>query len=209
MVTLPIGRALRLWLTLLHSSHVSRPLFGDQNSNPADFLVFSDGYHPDPGPGVERSPRAPRVGWVCFQVPGPAQAEEVTYSSYTVPEYVISEWLSRRTQIMMTELLGAVIAVEQMSEKMEGMRITLFIDSEAAEAALSKGYSARSNINDLAGYMWDLVAKRETSASSSRESPQTATQAMGPAALTSANLSAGRDGSLHSRLPDSYQRTSG
>ena len=160
-VTLPIRRALRLWLTLLDSSHVSRPLFGEQNYNPADFLVFSDGYCPDPRPGVESSPKATRVGWVCFQVPGPAQEEEVTYSSYTVPEHVISEWSSRRTQIMMVEMLGAVMAVEQMSEKMEGKRITLFIDSEAAEAALIKGYSARSDINDLAGYMWDLVAQRD------------------------------------------------
>ena len=48
-----------------------------------------------------------------------------------------------------------------MSEKIEGKRITLVIDSEAAEAALIKGYSARSDINDLAGYMWDLVAKRD------------------------------------------------
>ena len=61
------------------------------------------------------------------------------------PAHVISEWLSRRTQIMMIELLGAVIAVEQMSEKMEGKRITF----------------ARSDINDMAGYMWDLVAKRD------------------------------------------------
>ena len=44
---------------------------------------------------------------------------------------------------------------------MEGKRITLFIESEAAEAALIKGYSARSDISDLAGYMWDLVAKRD------------------------------------------------
>ena len=72
-ITLPIRRALRLWLTLLDSSHVSRPLFCDQNSNP-------DGYHPDPRPGV------------VFPGPGSAQAEEVTYSSYAVPEYVISEW---------------------------------------------------------------------------------------------------------------------
>ena len=68
-VTLPIRRALRLWLTLLDSSHVSRPLFGDQNSDLADFLVFFDGYHPDPRPGVERFPEGPQ-GWVGV-FPGP------------------------------------------------------------------------------------------------------------------------------------------
>ena len=113
------------------------------------------------GQASRGSPRAPGLGGCVSRSRVPAQAEEVTYFSYTVPEYVISEWLSRRTQIMMIDLLGAVIAVEQMSEKMAGKRITLFIDSEAAEAALIKGYSARFDINDLAGYMWDLVAKRD------------------------------------------------
>ena len=50
------------------------------------------------------------------------------------PEYVISEWLSRRTQIMMIELLRAG-GIDQVS--------------------------SRSDINDLAGYMWDPVAKRD------------------------------------------------
>ena len=156
-----------------------------------------------------QAPRGPRVlpglGG-CVSRSGSRTSGGVHLFLVHAPEYVISEWLSRRTQIMMIELLRAVIAVEQMSEKMEGKRITLFIDSETAEAALIKGYSARSDINDLAGYMWDPVAKRDMGFFVARV-PTDGNPSDGSSRADFSELE--RRGGGFTSQPYSYQRTSG
>jgi len=74
-----------------------------------------------------------------------------------VPETIIAKWLDRKTQIVMIELVAAVAALQTFSHQLRGKSLLLFVDAEAVEGALIKGYSARSDICQLISVFWDLA----------------------------------------------------
>ena len=61
----------------------------------------------------------------------------------------MKEWLPQRTQIILVELFAAVLALDQLLPEDNMKSSSLFVDSEPAESALIKGYSARSDICDV------------------------------------------------------------
>ena len=73
----------------------------------------------------------------------------------------MDRWLPRKNQISMVEMFGAVLAVFTFKACLRGKRVILFVDSEAVEGALVKGYSCKEDICELTGIFWELVAEYE------------------------------------------------
>ena len=76
-----------------------------------------------------------------------------------VPQKVKAQWLDRKTQIVPVEMLAPIIALSTFGSRLVGCDVLLFVDSEAVEAALVKGYSSKSDLCDLIIIFWDLVFK--------------------------------------------------
>ncbi len=85
--------------------------------------------------------------------------EEPIYFSETVKQEMMTKWIERENQIVMVELLAAVVAVETFQKEISEKRTILLVDSEPCEGALIKGYSTRSDLSLLTGKFWDIVAK--------------------------------------------------
>jgi hypothetical protein len=140
--------ALKSWLKLLRTGppREINPL----RPAPSDVVLFTDGYTPDQRK-AEIGPS--RIGMVMFAryFAVPAQA-----GGMVQPE-LMTRWLPRATQICMVELFAAVAALETFGDYLRGKTVLLFVDSEAIEAALVKGYSSRSDICELVGVFWDKV----------------------------------------------------
>ena len=116
----------------------------------ADVVIFTDGFFPDP----RRSEKGPaRVGAVLFdrRRVHPAQFSEI------VPKEVLDKWISRSTQIFMVELVATVLALETFRYYLQNTNVLLFVDAEAVEGALVKGYSSRSDVSLLVGKFWELA----------------------------------------------------
>ena len=70
-------------------------------------------------------------------------------------------WIVRKNQIAMVELFAPVLALESFKEQLRGKNVLLFVDSEAVEGALVKGYSSREDISELVGTFWEMAASLE------------------------------------------------
>merc|ERR1711940_493907 len=68
----------------------------------------------------------------------------------------MSRWNPRSTQVTMLEMIAPVVAVHALGPRLRDRRILVFIDSEAVEGALIKGYSGKSDLDDMAGAFWAL-----------------------------------------------------
>ena len=95
--------ALKQWQKLIAAGPPRK--IGPASRAPADVVLFTDGFAPDPRKG-EKGQRA--IGGTMFArgCAVPAQFYEV------VTKAVIDTWLPRKTQICMVELVGAVVAME-------------------------------------------------------------------------------------------------
>ena len=127
-----------MWLLLLHRNNTPRMLYGRQDPRPADVVVFSDGFVPDPRPWVKDEWRAPRVGWVSFSRATSGSNEAVHFSPYTVPEETVRQWLPRRTQIVLVELFAAVLALDQLPAGSREKSILLFVGQRTGRVALDQ-----------------------------------------------------------------------
>ena len=81
------------------------------------------------------------------------------YFSLEVPNEIMEEWVPRATQIVMIELLAPIIANECFKKDLEGAKVLLFLDSEAVEGALVKGYSSKDDLCWLISVFWDQALK--------------------------------------------------
>ena len=116
----------------------------------SDVVLFTDGATPeDDRSGQEGG----TIGAVVFTRTGspPLQFFE------SVPMEVVSRWLPRKTQIAMIELVATVVALETFRPMLQNKTLLLFVDAEAVEGALVKGYSAREDLCELVGIFWNLV----------------------------------------------------
>ena len=119
------------------------------SSTSTEVVIFTDGWAPD----LRKSESgAPRVGAVIF-VKGCVPlfvAEEVAPA-------IMDRWLPRKTQIALVELFAAVLSLGAFDDIIRGKRVILFVDAEAVEGGLVKGYSSRGDICELLGLFWALV----------------------------------------------------
>ena len=57
----------------------------------------------------------------------------------------------------MIEALAPLIAIDLVRDQIRGCSVLIFVDSEAAEGALIKGYSSREDLCELTGIFWEMV----------------------------------------------------
>ena len=150
-----VDKALKLsleaWLRLLELAprRELKPL----ESDAVDVVLFTDGYYPDSRKG--ESGKA-QVGAVLFAAGGTTQP---LYLSEQLEQRTVDTWLTRQNQISMVELFAPVLALFAMEEAVRGKKLLLFVDSEAVEGALVKGYSSREDLSELVGKFWEQAAR--------------------------------------------------
>ena len=147
---IPLKKALEQWMFLV-SEGPPRPI-ELSHSKFSDVVIFTDGFSPDPR-STEILPD--RIGAVMID----RRMSEPLQFTAIVPAKVKKQWIDRKTQIVPVEMLGPIIAISTFADRLFGCDVLLFVDSEAVEAALVKGYSRKSDLCDLIKVFWDLVFK--------------------------------------------------
>lgn len=74
-----------------------------------------------------------------------------------VPKELQEHWLARATQIVPVDIIAAVFALSTFADRFKNADVLLFIDLEAVESALIKGYSCRKDLCLITSEFWDLV----------------------------------------------------
>ena len=144
----PLTEALKQWKKLVNEGP-PRPI-EMACSKPADLVIFTDGFTPDP----RSSDTLPdRVGAVMFD----RRLRQPVQFSATVPVEIKKRWLQRTTQIVPVEMIATVLALETFAERVRGADVILLIDSEAVEGSLVKGYSSRDDLCRIISLFWDLA----------------------------------------------------
>jgi len=96
-----------------------------------------------------------RIGWVAFF----KQSGEVFVGSHDIAARTGEEWLPRKNQINMVELFAPPVVFDVLKNRLHSCRVLLFVDSEAAEGALIKGYSKFEDACELAGLFWHMAVR--------------------------------------------------
>ena len=147
---IPLKKALEQWMFLV-SEGPPRPI-ELSHSKFSDVVIFTDGFSPDPR---SKETLPDRIGAVMID----RRMSEPLQFTAVVPAKVKKQWIERKTQIVPVEMLGPIIAISTFADRLFGCDVLLFVDSEAVEAALVKGYSSKSDLCDLIKVFWDLVFK--------------------------------------------------
>ena len=146
-LTRPLTLALMQWREVLRSGRPRslQPVRGTD----VEVAIFTDGFFPD----FRKSETEPaRIGGVITIL-----GQAPVFFSEVVSDETQRMWIERKTQIALVELLAAVMALAGFSDLVQGKRALLFVDAEAVEGALIKGYSGRSDICELVGLFWALI----------------------------------------------------
>ena len=117
---------------------------------PADSVIFTDGFTPDPR---KRENLPDRVGAVLFD----RRLTQALQFSEVIPKAAQKFWAIRKTQIVPVEMVAPILALGTFRDRLFGADLILLIDSEAVEAALIKGYSSKEDLCILISIFWDLV----------------------------------------------------
>ena len=144
----PLKEALNQWRKLIKAGP-PRPI-DFRVDKKADVVIFTDGFTPDPRSN-DRKPD--RIGAVMFDR---RLLEPIQFTSI-VPDQVKRKWLQRKTQIVPVEMVAPIVALVTFADRLRGKDLLLFIDSEAVEGALVKGYSSKEDLCLLVSVFWDLV----------------------------------------------------
>ena len=144
----PLREALKQWRKLISSGPPRQIEY--RVDKRADVVIFTDGFTPDPRSG-ERAPD--RIGAVLFD----RRLLEPRQFTAVVPRQVKECWLERKTQIVPVEMVAPIVALATFADRMHGIDLLLFIDSEAVEGSLIKGYSSKEDLCKLISVFWDLV----------------------------------------------------
>ena len=158
-----LRRCKSVWLRTSSAGVGARQLYGEISKAPAGAILFSDGEVPDPRLDDDPGASHTRVEWAAFITANGSDAAETLYNCWVVPIDVVEEWLPRKTQIVLVELLGGVLALTSQCRRPRGWRVLILVDSEAAEGALVKGYNSLEDISDLIGVFWLMALHRYTS----------------------------------------------
>ena len=141
-----IALSLRHWRSLIEGGP-PRPI-EFAGSRKADFVIFTDGSFPD----AKSSLKDPWIGGVLF-----SRGSRPVQFGCRVDREMMDRWIPRKSQIAMVELFATVVALKTFQERLKGSWSLLFVDSESAQGALVKGYSAKEDLCELVGVFWDLA----------------------------------------------------
>ena len=145
-----IVRSLKCWRRLIQFGPPRE--ISLRSEKPSDVVIFTDGFTPD----QRKEEVGPdRVGAVMFdrRAQAPKQFAEV------IPREISEKWIPRKTQIVPIEMLAPILAIETFRGHLRNKDVLLFIDSEAVEAALVKGYSSKEDLCELVEIFWELALK--------------------------------------------------
>ena len=143
--------ALRSWKALLNVAR-RRTLRPPENDD-TEWVIFTDGYTPDQRKGESG---CSMIGGVLFAADGSVAPR---YFSEVVPPALIADWQRRSTQIYMIEILAVVMAWRTWGHLLFERRVLVFVDSESAEGALTKGYSSKEDACMIVSDFWVAVAR--------------------------------------------------
>jgi hypothetical protein len=149
-ITKPIGCALQQWLKLARDGR-PRPIEYFENDE-VDAVLFTDGFSPD-GESVDQGEDA--VGAVLFH----KELEAPVAFHMVIPSELRDQWIPRESQITMIETFAPIVALQAFGEELRNTKLLLMVDSEAAEGALVKGYSSRSDLTELTSVFWDMCSE--------------------------------------------------
>ena len=116
----------------------------------ADAVLFTDGFTPDPRSGQTEGDR---IGAVLFD----RRCMHAFQFTSLIPEATKKKWLTRKTQIVPIEMLAPIIALFTFADRFNSADILIFIDSEAVEGSLIKGYSSKEDLCALVSVFWDKI----------------------------------------------------
>ena len=80
---------------------------------------------------------------------------KVFYFTLEVPTALVDDWIPRATQIMMIEMLAPLVALHNFQNFLRAKLVLLFVDSEAVEGCLVKGYASKEDLSWLTAVFWD------------------------------------------------------
>ncbi len=116
----------------------------------ADAVLFTDGFTPDPrSEGIEPD----RIGAVLFD----RRCMHAFQFTAVVPTSVKKLWLTRKTQIVPIEMLAPIVALSTFADRFLNCDALFFIDSEAVEGSLTKGYSSKEDLCSLVSVFWERI----------------------------------------------------
>ncbi|OLP87461.1 Carboxy-terminal kinesin 2 [Symbiodinium microadriaticum] len=78
------------------------------------------------------------------------------FSSPGFEKKIKKKWFPCKVQIVMIEMVGPIVALKFFSSVVKGAEALLFIDSEAIEGALIKGYSSKEDVCKLVSAFWKV-----------------------------------------------------
>ena len=113
-------------------------------------MLFTDGFTPDPRSG-RREPD--RIGAVLFD----RRCSRALQFTAIVPSEVKAKWLDRKTQIVPIEMVAPILSLFTFADRLFNADVLIFIDSEAVEGSLIKGYSSKEDLCALVSVFWDQV----------------------------------------------------
>ena len=135
--------ALREWLWLVQAGPPRE--IEVAKARRADLVLFTDGSYPD---GSVGSPLEPWIGGALFQ-----RGKRPAQFGCRVDSDLLTQWIPRKSQIVMVELLAVVVALATFKDRLQRAWILLFVD----QGALVKGYSAKEDLCELVGVFWRLA----------------------------------------------------
>ena len=147
-----LDAALIMWRYLV-ASGPPRPIAEFQEAT-SDVVIFTDGFWPD-----ENDTEPPRIGGTIIV----KEKGDVFYFTLAVPKEIMEEWIPRATQIMMIEMLAPVVTIYNFQNFLRDKLVLLFVDSEAVEGALVKGYSSKEDLSWLTAVFWEQALKLKAS----------------------------------------------
>ena len=81
------------------------------------------------------------------------------FSSWTVSDAIVSQWLQKESYMGQLELLAAPFAFSTWRDRIQNRSVILFIDNDSAAASLVRGYSPKVDSGAIVGEFWLLVAQ--------------------------------------------------
>ena len=85
------------------------------------------------------------------------------FSSWAVPEQIVTKWLERSNHMGQLELLAAPFALATWASRFQNRSVLMFIDNNSAASNLVKGYSPQSDSATIVGEFWLEAAQLRTS----------------------------------------------
>ena len=110
-----LRRAAAFWRALLRSGSKARKLI-DIDSRRYELLLYTDGCAPDPR-GGSTDPYL-RCGWLAFDL----RDSTADYGNHVPSTKEQSQWLPRKTQVVMTETMAPVVAIAALADVFAGCR---------------------------------------------------------------------------------------